>query len=74
MKKINLLIVSVALILSACTNNNTYKTPETEIEQVSYIIASNMAKSIKSQVLDSINASVVAQAFTDVFEGNESAI
>ena len=33
-----------------------------------------MAKTLKSQGLDSINASAVAQAFTDVFEGNESAI
>ena len=74
MKKINLLIVSIALIISSCTDTATYKTPETEMEQVSYIIASNMAKNLKSQGLDSINASAVAQAFTDVFEGNESAI
>jgi len=74
MKKINLLIVSIALIFSSCTDTATYKTPETEMEQVSYIIASNMAKSLKSQGIDSINASAVAQAFTDVFEGNESAI
>ena len=74
MKKINLLIVSIALIFSSCTDTATYKTPETEMEQVSYIIASNMAKTLKSQGLDSINASAVAQAFTDVFEGNESAI
>ena len=74
MKKINLLIVSIALIFSSCTDTATYKTPETEMEQVSYIIAYNMAKNLKSQGLDSINASAVAQAFTDVFEGNESAI
>jgi FKBP-type peptidyl-prolyl cis-trans isomerase FklB len=74
MKKINLLIVSIALIFSSCTDTASYKTPETEMEKVSYIIASNMAKNLKSQGLDSINASAVAQAFTDVFEGNESAI
>ena len=74
MKRINLLIVSIALIFSSCTDTASYKTPETEMEQVSYIIASNMAKNLKSQGLDSINASAVAQAFTDVFEGNESAI
>ena len=33
MKKINLLIISVSLILSACTNKNTYKTTETEMEK-----------------------------------------
>ena len=74
MKKINLLIISVALILSACTNNNTYQKPETEMEQVSYIIATNMARSLKSQGLDTIDAEAVAKAFKDVFEGNESAI
>jgi len=74
MKKINLIIVSIALIFSSCTDNATYKTPETEMEQVSYIIASNMAKTLKSQGLDTIDASAVAKAFTDVFEGNESAI
>ena len=35
MKKINLLIVSIALIFSSCNNAN-YKTPETEMEKVSY--------------------------------------
>ena len=74
MKRINLLIVSIALIFSSCTDTASYKTPETEMEQVSYIIASNMAKNLKSQGLDTINASAVAQAFTDVFEGNELAI
>ena len=71
MKKINLLIVSVALILSACTNNNTYKKPETEMEKVSYSLGVNMASSVKSQGLDSIDANAVAKAFNDVFQGND---
>ena len=71
MKKINLLIVSVALILSACTNNNTYKKPETEMEKVSYSLGVNMASSVKSQGLDSIDANAVAKAFEDVFQGND---
>ena len=71
MKKINLLIVSVALILSACTNNNTYKKPETEMEKVSYSLGVNMASSVKSQGLDSIDANAVAKAFDDVFQGND---
>jgi FKBP-type peptidyl-prolyl cis-trans isomerase FklB len=71
MKKINLLIISVALILSACTNNNTYKTPETEMEKVSYSLGVNMASSVKSQGLDSIDANAVAKAFEDVFQGND---
>ena len=71
MKKINLLIVSIALILSACTNNNTYKIPETEMEKVSYSLGVNMASSVKSQGLESIDANAVAKAFNDVFEGND---
>ena len=71
MKKINLLIISIALILSACTNNNTYKTPETEMEKVSYSLGVNMASSVKSQGLDSIDANAVAKAFDDVFQGND---
>jgi FKBP-type peptidyl-prolyl cis-trans isomerase FklB len=71
MKKINLLILSVTLILSACTNNNTYKKPETEMEKVSYSLGVNMASSVKSQGLDSIDANAVAKAFNDVFQGND---
>ena len=71
MNRINLLIISVALILSACTNNNTYKKPETEMEKVSYSLGVNMASSVKSQGLDSIDANAVAKAFNDVFEGND---
>ena len=71
MKKINLLIISVSLILSACTNKNTYKTPETEMEKVSYSLGVNMASSVKSQGLDSIDANAVAKAFEDVFQEND---
>ena len=71
MKKINLLIISIALILSACTNNNTYQKPETEMEKVSYSLGVNMASSVKAQGLDSIDANAVAKAFNDVFQGND---
>nr|ADI17798.1 fkbP-type peptidyl-prolyl cis-trans isomerases 1 [uncultured Sphingobacteriales bacterium HF0130_33B19] len=71
MKKINLLIVSIVFFLSSCTNNNTYKTPETEMEKVSYSLGVNMASSVKSQGLDSIDVNSISKAFTDVFEGNE---
>ena len=70
MKKINLLILSVALILSACTNSITYKKPETEMEKVSYSLGVNVAKSVKSQGLESIDSDAIAKAFKDVFEGN----
>ena len=71
MKKNNLLIVSIALIFSSCSDSTNYKTPETEMEEVSYSLGVNMASSVKSQGLDSIDANSVAKAFTDVFEGND---
>lgn len=71
MKKINLLILSIALILGACTNNNTYKTPKTEMEKVSYSLGINVATGVKAQGLDTIDANAIAKAFKDVFEGND---
>ena len=71
MKKINLLIVSVALILSACTKKDTYKKPETEMEKISYSLGLNMATGLKTQGLDSIDVNAFAKAFKDVFEGND---
>ena len=71
MKKINLLIISIALILSACTNNNTYKIPETEMEKVSYSLGINVATGVKAQGLDTIDVNAIAKAFKDVFEGND---
>ena len=71
MKKINLLIVSIALIFSSCTENASYKIPETEMEKVSYSLGVNMASSVKSQGLESIDVNAVAKAFDDVFQGND---
>ena len=58
MKKINLLIISVAFILTSCSNNDTYKKPETEMEKVSYSLGVNMASSVKSQGLDAIDVNL----------------
>jgi len=70
MKKLNLLIVSIALIFSSCTDTASYKKPETEMEKVSYSLGVNMASSVKKQGMETIDAQAVAKAFTDVFEGN----
>ena len=43
----------------------------TEMEKVSYSLGVNVAKSVKNQGLKSIDSEAIAQAFTDVFEGNE---
>ena len=66
MKKINLLIVSIALIFSSCTDTATYKTPETEMEKVSYSLGVNMASSVKQQGMETIDAQAVAKAFSDI--------
>jgi FKBP-type peptidyl-prolyl cis-trans isomerase FklB len=70
-KTIQLLIVGFAIILSSCSNNATDKTPETEMEKVSYSLGVNVATGVKAQGLDTIDANAVAKAFKDVFEGND---
>ena len=69
-KTVQLLIVGFAIILSSCSNNATDKTPETEMEKVSYSLGVNVATGVKAQGLDTIDANAVAKAFKDVFEGN----
>ena len=71
MKKLNLLIVSIALIFSSCTDTATYKTPETEMEKISYSLGVSVATGVKAQGLDTIDANSVAKAFKDVFEEND---
>ena len=66
-----LLIVGFAIFLSSCSHNATDKTPETEMEKVSYSLGVNVATGVKAQGLDTIDANAVAKAFKDVFEGND---
>jgi FKBP-type peptidyl-prolyl cis-trans isomerase FklB len=70
-KTVQLLIVGFAIILSSCSDNETNKIPETEMEKVSYSLGVNVATGVKAQGLDTIDASAVAKAFKDVFEGND---
>ena len=70
MKKVNLLIVSIALILSSCNNAN-YKTPETEMEKVSYSLGVNVATGVKAQGIESLDINAISKAINDVFEGND---
>ena len=70
-KTVQLLIVGFAIILSSCSDNATDKTPETEMEKVSYSLGVNVATGVKAQGLDTIDANAVAKAFKDVFEGND---
>lgn len=66
MKKINLFLLSTIIIISSCTEQD-YKSPETEIEKVSYSLGVNVATSIKQQGLEEININAMAKAFNDVF-------
>ena len=70
-KTVQLLIVSFVIVLSSCSNNATDKTPETEMEKVSYSLGVNVATGVKAQGLDTIDANAVAKAFKDVFEEND---
>lgn len=70
MKKNKLLIVSIIVIMCSC-ENNTYKNPETEIEEVSYSLGVNMASSIKQQGLDNLDAQAVAKGVDDFFKEND---
>jgi FKBP-type peptidyl-prolyl cis-trans isomerase FklB len=70
-RTVQLLIVGFTIILSSCSENKTNKTPETEMEKVSYSLGINVATGVKAQGLDTIDANAVAKAFNDVFEGND---
>ena len=70
MKKINLLIVSIALIFSSCNNAN-HKTPETEMEKVSYSLGVNVATGVKAQGLETLDIKAISKAMNDVFAGND---
>ena len=70
-KTVQLLIVGFAIVLSSCSNDATDKTPETEMEKVSYSLGVNVATGVKAQGLDTIDANAVAKAFEDVFAGND---
>ena len=70
-KTLQLLIVGFAIVLSSCSNDATDKTPETEIEKVSYSLGVNVATEVKSQGLETIDANALAKAFKDVLEGND---
>ncbi len=66
MKKIILTLILIVGITSINAQNLN-----TEMEKVSYSLGVNVAKSVKNQGLESIDSEAIAQAFTDVFEGND---
>ena len=75
-KTVQLLIVGFAIILSSCSNNTTdktsetNKTPETEIEKISYSLGVNIASNVKSQGFDSLDVNSLAKGCSDVLAGD----
>ena len=58
------------LFFSSCDNAN-YKTPETEMEKVSYSLGVNVATGVKAQGLETLDINAISKAMSDVFEGND---
>ena len=69
-KTVQVLIVGFAIILSSCSDNETNKTPETEIEKISYSLGVNIASSVKSQGFDSLDVNALAKGCSDVLAGD----
>ena len=70
-------IALVVSVISSCQNLTQQKfnfDEANELEKVSYSIGINVATSIKSECLDSINSSYISKGFQDVFENKDLAI
>ena len=70
-------IALVLSVISSCQNLTQQKfnfDEANELEKVSYSIGINVATSIKSEGLDSINSFYISKGFQDVFENKELAI
>ena len=70
-------IALVVSVISSCQNLTQQKfnfDEANELERVSYSIGINVATSIKSEGLDSINSSYISKGFQDVFENKDLAI
>ena len=70
-------IALVVSVISSCQNLTQQKfnfDEANELEKVSYSIGINVATSIKSEGLDSINSFYVSKGFQDVFESKDLAI
>ena len=70
-------IALVVSVISSCQNLTQQKfnlNEANELEKVSYSIGINVATSIKSEGLDSINSFYISKGFQDVFENNDLAI
>ena len=70
MKKIIFALAIVSLM--ACnTGSQKLDSLDNQLDQVSYSLGVSVAQNVMSQGLDSINPQAVAQAFDDIFNGND---
>lgn len=70
-------VALVVSVISSCQNLTQQKfnfDEANELEKVSYSIGINVATSIKSEGLDSINSFYISKGFQDVFENKDLAI
>ena len=70
-------IALVLSVISSCQNLTQQKfnfDEANELERVSYSIGINVATSIKSEGLDSINSFYISKGFQDVFENKDLAV
>ena len=70
-------IALVVSVISSCQNLTQQKfnfDEANELERVSYSIGINVATSIKSEGLDSINSFYISKGFQDVFENKDLAV
>ena len=70
-------IALLVSVISSCQNLTQQKfnfDEANELEKVSYSIGINVATSIKSEGLDSINSFYISKGFQDVFENKDLAI
>ena len=70
-------IALVVSVISSCQNLTQQKfnfDEANELEKVSYSIGINVATSIKSEGLDSINSFYISKGFQDVFENKDLAL
>ena len=67
MKTLKITAISLSILISSCSQNQNYKTPETELERFSYSIGVNIATTMKEKhSLKEIDGNSVAKGFNDV--------
>ena len=70
--KTTFLIIIIAVLTVSCNQENyTSSELNTSMDSVSYSLGISVANSVKTQGLENINAQIIGQAFSDVYQGKE---